>query len=54
MNFNSIPMPLLAAALFTLLLAAVGVSRRSVPLLVLAALVVVTAAGFLISTALLA
>ncbi|MGV3722059.1 MAG: hypothetical protein ACO1SX_14205 [Actinomycetota bacterium] len=54
MSFNAIPLPLAAAVLFALFLAVAGFSKRSGPLLVLAALVVVTAAGFAFSSILLA
>lgn len=54
MNISAIPLPLVAAVLFALFLAIAGLSKRSGPLLVLAALLVVTAAGFAFSSILLA
>lgn len=54
MSFNALPLPLIAAVLFALFLAIAGLSKRSGPLLVLAALLVATAAGFAFSSILLA
>lgn len=54
MSFNMIPLPVIAAVLIALLLAGAGFTKRSGPMLVLAALVIVTAAGFAASSIFLA
>lgn len=49
MALNAIPAPLLFSVVFALVLAAAGLFRRSGVLLVLAAVLVATAAGFAFS-----